>query len=856
MDDSPDSRWQMPDDSRGFNSSFLDRNQRFFRENTVGSSEGIACYDSGVASIGKRRGRPSWQHFRGENVSDEETGVSIFGLEDCNDVSLRQWLDDPDRSVNATECIHIFSQIVDVVNVAHSEGIVIHNVRPSCFVMSSCNRVSFIESASSSDSGSGGGGGSSPVADEPLCDQHSQDKVVVLESRDKTAPDSQINSDTSCLQSGSGLQALGYEGVDFPMKQILIMESNWYALLDDDSSGFSSDVYQLGVLLFELFCSFSSMEEKISAMENLRHRILPPNLLLKWPKEASFCLWLLHPDPSCRPKTRRVFNFVDVAFFCTVLVAFDDLCVILIPCSVFYQKKNNNSEILKSEFLTEPRSEMEEREAAIELREKIEEHELLLEFLLLLQRRKQDDADTLNEIVSIVHSDVAEVTKRRADVKMKSGDSFEPDDDSSCRKRIRNMLDNEATTGPSARLMSNFRKFESAYFMKRINAVKQTSRMHSRNSQLAMTNERSSGWIDTFLDGLCKYLNYNKLELKADLKQRDLLNSSNLVCSLSFDRDGEFLATAGVNKKIKVFEYDSILNGDRDIHYPVVEMAGKSKLSSICWNSYIKSHIASSNFEGVVQVWDVTRSRTFVEMKEHEKRVWSVDFSIADPTMLASGSDDGSAKLWNINQAMLFSHQTKRTKSFKSQFVASVSTIKTKANVCCVQFRKDSCRNIAFGSADHKIYYYDLRNPKVPLCTLVGHTKTVSYVKFIDSTTLVSASTDNSMKLWDLSLCTSRILDCPVQSFTGHLNLKNFVGLTVSEGYIATGSESNAVYVYHKAFPMPALSYKFSDPVSDDETEDSSRFISSVCWRAQSSTLLAANSMGNIKILEMGTVVW
>lgn len=43
----------------------------------------------------------------------------------------------------------------------------------------------------------------------------------------------------------------------------------------------------------------------------------------------------------------------------------------------------------------------------------------------------------------------------------------------------------------------------------------------------------------------------------------------------------------------------------------------------------------------------------FLAMKEHEKRVWSVDFSLADPTMLASGSDDGSVKLWNINQAIL-----------------------------------------------------------------------------------------------------------------------------------------------------------------------------------------------------------
>lgn len=181
-----------------------------------------------------------------------------------------------------------------------------------------------------------------------------------------------------------------------------------------------------------------------------------------------------------------------------------------------------------------------------------------------------------------------------------------------------------------------------------------------------------------------------------------------------------------------------------------------------------------------------------------------------------------------------------------------MGTIKTKANVCCVQFLTDSGRTLAFGSADHKIYYYDLRNSKMPLCTLIGHNKTVSYVKFIDSKTLVSASTDNTIKLWDLSMCTSRVLDCPLQSFTGHLNVKNFVGLSVSDGYIATGSETNEVFVYHKAFPMPALSFKFNSTDSRDEVDDTAQFISSVCWRGQSSsTLVAANSMGNIKLLEM-----
>ncbi|KAI7732987.1 hypothetical protein M8C21_024978, partial [Ambrosia artemisiifolia] len=493
-------------------------------------------------------------------------------------------------------------------------------------------------------------------------------------------------------------------------------------------------------------------------------------------------------------------------------------------------------EVLQSEFLTEPKDKLDERVAAIDLKEKFDDQDLLLEFLLAMQRRKQEAADNLRTIVSAVSSDLQEVAKlqslinRKPESNINLGVQDSPGDSSSSGFRKRNRLitdvhQNEHHTSEnqgnsnsrSSRLMRNFRKLEHAYFSTRRRAFRPKDQLASRQSR----------WINSFLDGLCKYLSFSTLNVKADLKQADLLSSSNLVCSLSFDRDGEFFATAGVNKKIKVFEYDSILNGNHDIHYPVVEMASRSKLSSICWNSYIKGQIASCNFDGVVQVWDVTRNEVYKEMREHEKRAWSVDFSSADPTLLASGSDDGSG--------------------------VSVGTIKTKANVCCVQFPLDSGKSLAFGSADHRVYYYDLRNPSRPVCMFVGHEKSVSYVKFIDSTTLVSSSTDNTLKLWDLSECSSHVVDCPVQSFTGHTNVKNFVGLSVSDGYIATGSETNEVFIYHKAFPMPVLSYKFNttDPISGDEVDDTEQFVSSVCWRNQSSTLVAANSTGDVKLLEM-----
>ncbi|KAM0029084.1 putative transcription factor WD40-like family [Helianthus debilis subsp. tardiflorus] len=799
--------YQVSGSSRGLNSSEAsNRNPRSDHDSGI-----IADRTRQDKSVLTRlnRVRTQFGYFR------EDAGAVIRPVEQ-KDVSLRQWLDERTRVVNAFECLHIFIQIVEIVNLAHSQGIVVHNIRPSCFVMSSLNRVSFIESASCSDSDS-----DSESNDDVLTSQETGLKGQNLAhtvSENTWLQSSLENLEASCSEQTEKKQ-------HFPMKRILEMETDWYTSPEEaegSPGSFASDVYRLGVLLFELYCTCNSAEEKNATMSSLRHRVFPPPILLKWPKVALFCLWLLHPEPASRPKI---------------------------------------DEVLQSEFLTEPKDKLDERVAAIDLKEKFNDQDLLLEFLLVMQQRKQEAADNLRNIVSAVTSDLQEVAKLESLINRKQEsntnlgvqvveDSPSNSSSSGFRKRTRlitNVHQNEYhasenrgnSSAQSSRLMRNFRKLESAYFSTRQRAFRPVN-SNSKESVSGFSSEdqfagRRSRWINSFLDGLCKYLSFSKLKVKADLKQADLLSSSNLVCSLSFDRDGDFFATAGVNKKIKVFEYDSILNGNRDIHYPVVEMASRSKFSSICWNSYIKGQIASSNFDGVVQVWDVTRNEVYMEMREHEKRAWSVDFSSADPTLLASGSDDGSVKLWNINQG------------------ASVGTIKTKANVCSVQFPLDSGNSLAFGSADYRVYYYDLRNPSKPVCMFVGHEKSVSYVKFIDSTTLVSSSTDNTLKLWDLSECSSHVVDCPVQSFTGHTNVKNFVGLSVSDGYIATGSETNEVFVYHKAFPMPALSYKFNstDPLSGDEVDDAEQFVSSVCWRNQSSTLVAANSMGDIKLLEM-----
>ena len=89
--------------------------------------------------------------------------------------------------------------------------------------------------------------------------------------------------------------------------------------------------------------------------------------------------------------------------------------------------------------------------------------------------------------------------------------------------------------------------------------------------------------------------------------------------------------------------------------------------------------------------------------------------------MFASGSDDCTVKLWSMGQTN------------------SIFSFSARANICSVKFNPFNRYLLAYGSADHGVYYIDLRNPNKPLSELLGHKKAVSYVSFMGPNELVSA---------------------------------------------------------------------------------------------------------------------
>ncbi|KAG5232018.1 hypothetical protein OIU76_005150 [Salix suchowensis] len=375
------------------------------------------------------------------------------------------------------------------------------------------------------------------------------------------------------------------------------------------------------------------------------------------------------------------------------------------------------------------------------------------------------------------------------------------------------------------RVQAQFNDLQECYLQKRRQLANHPHHQPEGDKNVYHREGYNAGLAD-FQSVLSTFTQYSRLRVIAELRHGDLFHSANIVSSIEFDRDDEYFATAGVSRRIKVFDFSSVLNEHADVHCPIVEMSTRSKLSCLSWNKFVKNHIASSDYDGIVTVWDVTTRQSVMEYEEHEKRAWSVDFSCTEPSMLVSGSDDCKVKVWCTNQE------------------ASVLNIDMKANICCVKYNPGSSNHIAVGSADHHIHYYDLRNVSHPLYVFSGHRKAVSYVKFLSNSELASASTDSTLRLWDVKE------NLPVRTFRGHTNEKNFVGLSVSSEYIACGSETNEVVVYHKEISKPVTRHRFGSPEMDEADEDAvSYFISAVCWKSDSPTMLTANSQGTIKVL-------
>ena len=300
--------------------------------------------------------------------------------------------------------------------------------------------------------------------------------------------------------------------------------------------------------------------------------------------------------------------------------------------------------------------------------------------------------------------------------------------------------------------------------------------------------------------------------------------SESTVPSIDFDKNQLFFAAAEMTL-VKVHNYRAVMECSGPVHYPVQNVRYTSNVSPLSYNNFLQNQMAFCCVDGSVMISDVHTGEITRQWKEHQSRVWSLHCNYADPKIIANASNDFTVKVWSVDLPY------------------SVAIINAGTSIYAVRFYPASRNFLAYSGADHKVYYHDLRKPHVPLRIMEDHNKPVIYCHFLNDQESVSLSVNSELKLVNIN--TGQCL----KTYTGRKNERTFVGLSGNLNHLVCGSEDNCVYVYCKHVSKHVTSYAFNTP--GENTNAHNHFVCSVCWKPNSSAVLAANNQGYITILEL-----
>ena len=226
-----------------------------------------------------------------------------------------------------------------------------------------------------------------------------------------------------------------------------------------------------------------------------------------------------------------------------------------------------------------------------------------------------------------------------------------------------------------------------------------------------------------------------------DLNTKKVLASlsghSQAVKSVAFSPDGKILATASDDKTIKLWQIETLAE--------ICTLLGHSHAVKSVAFSPDGQILASGSWDKTIKLWDVNTGTEICTMTGHQLQVNSVAFS-PQGQLLASASYDRTIRLWQI-PALESSH-----KEFQNRPCYSLlGTLSGHAwAVLTVAFSPDG-KILATGRDDNTIKLWEVNTGQL-ICTLVGHSWSVVAVAFTaDGETLLSASCDKTVKLWRVS---------------------------------------------------------------------------------------------------------
>ncbi|BAY99287.1 protein kinase [Tolypothrix tenuis PCC 7101] len=215
-----------------------------------------------------------------------------------------------------------------------------------------------------------------------------------------------------------------------------------------------------------------------------------------------------------------------------------------------------------------------------------------------------------------------------------------------------------------------------------------------------------------------------------------LSGHSQAVKSVAYSPDGKLLATASDDQTIKLWDVNQLQE--------IYTLAGHSHAVKSVAFSPDGQILASGSWDKTVKLWDVNTGKEISTLSKHQLQVNSVAFS-PQGQLLASTSFDRTICLWQLSEAREFKNRPDYT---------LLGTLSGHAwAVLTVAFSPDG-KILATGSDDNTIKLWEVNTGQV-ITTLLGHSWSVLALAFTsDGTMLISASRDRTVKLWNVSTAT------------------------------------------------------------------------------------------------------